>query len=69
MNAAERAALDEIPVPVANGQAGRACVVIVGGGWYVAWLNGTTKQPFGAPYPTARAAAAASRHLNERGGA
>lgn len=69
MNAGDRALLDEVPVPVADGEAGRACVVSTDAGWRTAWLVGTMKDPFGPVYPTARAAAAASRHLNARAGA
>lgn len=69
MRADARAALDAEPVPVApSGAPARACVTMVDGAWRTAWLIGVTKEPFGLPYATARAAAAASHYLNDRAG-
>lgn len=70
MNATDRAALVVEPVPVdAQGVPALACAIREQGQWRTAWLIGTRKDPFGEPYPTARAAAAAARFINERGAA
>lgn len=66
MNAVDRAALDAVPVPRdAAGELAICCAIRVGGEWRTAWLIGTRKEPFGPAYPSVKAVAAASRHINE----
>lgn len=65
MNAAARTALDVAALNAPPGA--RACIVRTDAGWQVAWQMGTAKEPFGPTYAAPREAAAASRHLNERG--
>lgn len=72
MNAATRASLDEVPVPVDESGAVRACVIEPRlGGWCVAWAfdGGLRKEPTDLVYGSAREAAAASIYLNGRSGA
>lgn len=67
MNGDLRKQLDTEPVPFAGAPA-RACVVIAGSAWQVAWLVGTVKQPTGITFDRARDACAAAIYLNERNG-
>lgn len=68
MNAADRASLATVPVPVdAHGQPARACIVLTSDGWRTAWATAGGKETFGPVYATARDAAAASRFVNARG--
>ena len=71
MNAATRHQLDAIPTPLDQFGPLRACVVIRDGGYRVAWCHdgGRRKEAFGPTYASAREAAAAARHLNQRSGA
>lgn len=67
MNATTRAALDLHPIPVVNGDAGRACVVTdADGHWRTAWLTGTEKVAFGPNYLKVREACEAADYLNRR---
>jgi len=68
MNTGTRQALDAVPVPVDEQGPVRVMVIVRDGAWRTAWgYDGCRRpEPFGDPYPTARAAADAARHLNER---
>ena len=67
MNGDIRRALDAEPVPF-YGAPARACVVIHKGGWAVAWLVNTEKQPTGFQFNRVRDAISAAAYLNERNG-
>lgn len=68
LNAALRASLATIPVPVENGQAVETCVTTdESGAWRLAFMRdgGRRKELFGEPY-SMRDALEACRLLNER---
>lgn len=72
MNAAQRAAVDSIPIPVEDGAPVRCGVTRDRDRrWRTVWLtdHALRSELFGPPYPGAREAAAVSRALNERSGA
>lgn len=68
MNAIERAALAQVPIPVENGEPVMVCVVLDGAGWRTAWMKdgGRHKESFGPVYLSARQAGAAAGELNAR---
>lgn len=70
MNAASRADLDAVPIPVEDGYLLHVCVIGAPGGSRVAWMHdgGKRKEGFGPVYFAVRDAIAASRYVNARVG-